>query len=121
MNEQQLLRDYEREALHQYRQEHYGQDNANSPSNAWESMLAGLGHVDWNAVFVVVARGMISLALGYITYRYWLLFHLFGAAAISMIGQYLIALFFTKTVWGSDGGTNILSSSLGMYLLTGMF
>lgn len=77
--------------------------------------------IDWNTVFLVTSKLMAIVAIVYLSYRYWLMFELFGMPSISMIGQFLIGCFFTAVVMGSKNGMTILTAGVGMLLLTGMF
>lgn len=109
MNEAQLLRDYEREALYQH------QGAAEMPT------LPSRNPIDWNLVFITVARFMNAVAMGFVTFQFGRYFQYFGLEAIAFIGQYLIGCFFLYAVLTSEDGVKLLSGSFGMYLLLNSF
>lgn len=80
-----------------------------------------LARVDWNLVFVVVARFMSAVAMAFVTFQFGRYFQHFGPEAIAFIGQYLIGCFFLYAVLTSEDSVKLLSGSFGMYLLLNSF
>lgn len=92
-----------------------------TPSNAIEALTAFLARVDWNRVFIITARVLVSIGLLITAYQYFQYTLFFGAGALAFIGQFLIGVFFAAVVLYSREGLPIITAAAGMYLLTSSF
>jgi hypothetical protein len=90
-------------------------------ANAMGALTAFLARVDWNLVFQVTARVLVSIGLLITVYQYFQYTLFFGAGALAFIGQFLIGVFFAAVVFYSNEGLPIITAAAGMYLLTSSF
>lgn len=122
MNEQTLLAQYEREALHKYAQE-----RAPSPTDTNTRPAAGntnggfLSRVDWHLVFTVSANAFSVLSVLYLAYCYRLYFQIFGVDALAMVGLFLVGVFFLLAVMSATDDGQVLLSCFGLFLLINIF
>lgn len=80
-----------------------------------------LERIDWQRVFIVTARLLVSIGMLFTAYQYFQYALFFGAGALVFIGQFLIGAFFAASVFYSRDGLQIMTAALGMYLLTNSF
>jgi hypothetical protein len=117
----------ETKAMHAALMDYYGgmtldgTPTAGQPTNAWEALQGFLARVDWNTLFIRVARLLSAAALAFLTWQYSNYFQVFGVGAMAFIGQFAIGLFFMVSIMTSTNGLQILTASLGMYLLISSF
>ncbi|OQX15725.1 MAG: hypothetical protein BWK73_05820 [Thiothrix lacustris] len=90
-------------------------------SNAMEALTAFLARVDWNLVFQVTARVLVSIGMLFTAYQYLQYTLFFGAGALAFIGQFLIGVFFVAVVFMTSDDLHIMTAALGMYLLANSF
>jgi hypothetical protein len=98
-----------------------GTPTAGRPTNAWEALQGFLARVDWNTLFIRVARILSAAALAFLTWQYSNYFQVFGVGAMAFIGQFAIGLFFMASIMNSTNGLQILTAALGLYLLISSF
>ena len=113
-------------------------EQVGSAGNLWELLTTGattfalapalLKHVadfavrvDWQQVFVVTARLLVSIGLLITAYQYFQYTLFFGAGALAFIGQFLIGVFFAAVVFYTRDGLQIITAAAGMYLLISSF
>lgn len=87
--------------------------------------LATLGNalssIDWQRVFRITATVLSIAAVGLLTFQYANYISVFGAGALSMIGQFAIGLFFMFSVMNASNGLHIMTAATGLYLLVNSF
>lgn len=87
----------------------------------WRDFNAVLARIDWQCVYTVTARFLISVGMLAITYQLSIYLTYFGAAAIALLGQYLIGVFFTLSAFASGHSGQLMTAAVGMYLLVNTF
>lgn len=85
------------------------------------SLPAILGRIDWERVFIITARVLVSIGMLFTAYQYFQYTMFFGAGALAFIGQFLIGAFFVAVVFYTRDGLQILTAAAGMYLLANSF
>lgn len=85
------------------------------------SLPAILGRIDWERVFILTARVLVSIGMLFTAYQYLQYSLFFGAGALAFIGQFLIGAFFVAVVFYTRDGLQILTAAAGMYLLANSF
>lgn len=87
----------------------------------WREFNAVLARVDWQCVYIVTARFLISVGMLAVTYQLSIYLTYFGAAAIALLGQYLIGVFFTVAAFSTEHSGQLMTAAVGMYLLVNTF
>lgn len=77
--------------------------------------------VDWQRVYAVTARFLISVGMLAVTYQLSLYLTYFGTAAIALTGQYLIGVFFTIAAFSTEHSGQLMTAAIGMFLLVNTF
>jgi hypothetical protein len=76
---------------------------------------------DWHKAFIRVARLLSAVAMAFLAWQYVNYFQVFGSSAIALVGQFAIGTFFMASIMNSTNGLQILTASLGLYLLISSF
>jgi hypothetical protein len=102
---------------------YYAMDKAAGvePDTQFKALKGFLARIDWHKVFIRVARVLSAVAMAFLVWQYVNYFQVFGSSAIALVGQFAIGTFFMASIMNSTNGLQILTASLGLYLLISSF
>ncbi|UOG93177.1 MAG: hypothetical protein L3K52_05445 [Candidatus Thiothrix sulfatifontis] len=95
--------------------------DAHGMDSTVSSLTAILGRIDWERVFIITARVLVSIGMLFTAYQYFHYALFFGAGALAFIGQFLIGAFFVAVVFYTRDGVSIMTAAAGMFLLANSF
>lgn len=85
------------------------------------TLVDRLAAVDWQRVYTVTARVLISVGMLAVTYQFSIYLNYFGTAAIALLGHYLIGMFFTVAAFSTEHSGQLMTTAVGMFLLVNTF